>query len=75
MSSAGRASPSPRDHREPSDSFALTLTRICTHLRWPSFVQAIGLVCGGLSIVFTMLNLKVARLRQRVIGVSVAAQH
>lgn len=30
---------------------------------------AIGLVCGGLSIVFTVLNLKVARLRQKYIGV------
>ena len=31
---------------------------------------AIGLVCGGLSIAFTVLNLKAARLRQRIVGVN-----
>lgn len=30
---------------------------------------AIGMVCGGLSIAFTVLNLKVSRLRQKLIGV------
>ena len=31
---------------------------------------AIGMVCGGLSIAFTVLNLKAARLRQRIVGVN-----
>jgi hypothetical protein len=31
---------------------------------------AIGVVCGGLSIAFTVLNLKAARLRQRIVGVN-----
>jgi Voltage gated chloride channel len=30
---------------------------------------AIGMVCGGLSIAFTVLNLKAARLRQKIVGV------
>jgi H+/Cl- antiporter ClcA len=30
---------------------------------------AIGLVCGGLSIAFTVLNLKASRLRQKIVGV------
>ena len=51
-------------------SWAQVQTVLSNHIVSIVPAAAIGLVCGGLSIAFTVLNLKAARLRQRIVGVT-----